>query len=105
MNKKTPQKVNYETLKTATFKVLPHVSHFLTSILANNYSRKTHDAYKRDLLTFDKFMTAEMPHLTFQEIDKHTIELFKAHLNSDERLTSLSTKIHKQEAVQKYAYH
>lgn len=101
MIKKAEQKANTETLKTATFKVLPHVSHFLTSILANNYSRKTHDAYKRDLLTFDKFMAAEMSHLTFKEIDKHTIELFKAHLNSDERLTSLATKIHKQEAVLK----
>lgn len=97
-DKKTPTE-NTETLKTARYVVLPHVSHFLTSILANNYSRKTHDAYKRDLLTFDKFMTAEMPHLGFMEINKHTIELFKAHLNSDERLTSLTTKIHKKDGV------
>ncbi|MEX2340789.1 MAG: hypothetical protein WD605_00505, partial [Candidatus Paceibacterota bacterium] len=72
MNKTVAPTENIETLKTATFHVLPHVSHFLTSILANNYSRRTHDAYKRDLLTFDKFMTAEMSHLSFSEIDKHT---------------------------------
>jgi len=90
MKKETEK--NTETLKTAHFLLLPHVSHFLTSILANNYSRKTHDSYKRDLLTFDKFMTAEMNHLSFEEIDKHTIELFKAHLNSDERITALNKK-------------
>lgn len=81
-----------ETLKSATFKVLPHVPHFLTSILANNYSRKTHDSYKRDLLTFDKFLSTEMTHLSFNELDKHTIELFKAHLNSEDRMTSLNKK-------------
>jgi len=98
-NKKNHKTTTIETFKTATFTVLPHVSHFLTSILANNYSRKTHDAYKRDLLTFDKFMTTEMPHLSFSEIDKHTIELFKAHLNSDERLTALSKKMAKRDGV------
>jgi len=81
---------NTETLKTANFVVLPHVSHFLTSILANNYSTKTHDSYKRDLLTFDKFLATEMSHLSFKEIDKHTIELFKAYLNSDDRKTTLN---------------
>lgn len=78
-----------ETLKTAKFHILPHVPHFLTSILANNYSTKTHDAYKRDLLTFEKFLEAEMSHISFNEIDKHTIELFKAYLNSDDRKTTL----------------
>ena len=82
-----------ETLKTAKFAVLPHVSHFLTSILANNYSSKTHDSYKRDLLTFDRFLASEMGHITFNEIDKHVIELFKAHLNSDDRHTTLNTKV------------
>jgi len=90
MKKETAEST--QTLKTATFKVLPHVSHFLTSILANNYSRKTHDSYKRDLLTFDKFLASEMSHITFEEVDKHTIELFKAHLNSDERMTALNKK-------------
>jgi len=80
---------NTESLKTVKFKVLPNVSHFLTSILANNYSKKTHDSYKRDLLTFDRFLATEMSHLSFNEVDKHTIELFKAHLNSDERTTAL----------------
>ncbi len=78
-----------ETLKTAKFLVLPHVSHFLTSILANNYSTKTHDSYKRDLLTFDKFLATEVSHISFSEIDKHTIELFKAYLNSEDRKTTL----------------
>ncbi len=87
--KKTSHQDTSETLKTAKFIVLPHVPHFLTSILANNYSKKTHDAYKRDLLTFDKFLQSEMSHLSFGEIDKHTIELFKAHLNSDDRTTTL----------------
>ncbi|OGG42000.1 hypothetical protein A2837_02225 [Candidatus Kaiserbacteria bacterium RIFCSPHIGHO2_01_FULL_46_22] len=81
---------NTETLKTANFVVLPHVSHFLTSILANNYSTKTHDSYKRDLLTFDKFLATEMSHLSFKELDKHSIELFKAYLNSDDRKTTLN---------------
>ncbi len=81
-----------ESLKTAQFTVLPNVSHFLTSILANNYSRKTHDSYKRDLLTFDKFLATEMPHLSFDKLDKHTIELFKAELNSTDRLTALNRK-------------
>ncbi len=84
---------NTETLKTANFKVLPHMSHFLTSILANNYSRKTYESYKRDLLTFDRFLSSEMDHLSFKEIDKHVIELFKAHLNSDERHTALNKKV------------
>ncbi len=88
-DKKSEAKTS-ETLKTARFSVLPHVSHFLTSILANNYSTKTHDAYKRDLLTFDKFLVSEMPHITFNEIDRHIIELFKAHLNSDDRRTTLN---------------
>lgn len=92
MSDKKDKTENIETLKTAKFEVLPHVSHFLTSILANNYSRKTHDAYKRDLLTFDKFLSTEMTHLSFSEIDKHTIELFKAYLNSDERVTALNKK-------------
>ncbi len=93
MNDKKDKKENTETLKTAKFLVLPHVSHFLTSILANNYSSKTHDSYKRDLLTFDRFLASEMSHLTFNEIDKHVIELFKAHLNSDDRKTTLDTKL------------
>lgn len=90
MSKKISSQNNPETLKTATFKVLPHVPHFLTSILANNYSKKTHDSYKRDLLTFDRFLLTEMSHITFPEIDRHTIELFKAHLNSDDRSTALN---------------
>lgn len=90
--KKSAKQHPTETLKTAQFAVLPNVSHFLTSILANNYSRKTHDSYKRDLLTFDKFLSTEMTHLSFSEIDKHTIELFKAELNSTDRLTALNIK-------------
>lgn len=82
-----------ETLKTVNFAVLPHVPHFLTSILANNYSRKTHDSYKRDLLTFDRFLASELSHLSFNEVDKHVIELFKAHLNSDDRQTALNKKV------------
>lgn len=93
MTNKKESKDKTETLKTAHFEVLPHISHFLTSILANNYSSKTHDSYKRDLLTFDRFLVAEMSHLSFSEIDKHVIELFKAHLNSDDRQTTLNTKV------------
>jgi site-specific recombinase XerD len=93
MNDKKDPKENTETLKTAKFSVLPHVSHFLTSILANNYSTKTHDSYKRDLVTFDRFLASEMSHLSFNEIDKHVIELFKAHLNSDDRQTALNKQI------------
>lgn len=89
---KPHQKSTAETLKTAQFKVLPHVSHFLTSILANNYSKKTHDSYKRDLLTFDRFLFSEMSHIEFSKIDRHVIELFKAHLNSDDRTTALDTQ-------------
>lgn len=91
----TPKKSeqnNLETLKTAAFTALPHVPHFLTSILANNYSRKTYESYKRDLLTFDRFLSSEMSHLSFKEVDKHVIELFKAHLNSDDRHTALNKK-------------
>lgn len=93
MSDKKDKTENTETLKTAKFVVLPHVSHFLTSILANNYSGKTHDSYKRDLLTFDRFLASEMSHLSFNELDKHVIELFKAHLNSDDRHTTLNTKV------------
>lgn len=85
-----------ETLKTANFAVLPHVPHFLTSILANNYSKKTYESYKRDLLTFDRFLKTEMAHLSFKEVDKHVIELFKAHLNSDDRQTTLNKKVPKE---------
>ncbi len=92
MSETKKEKDNIETLKTASFSVLPHVPHFLTSILANNYSRKTYESYKRDLLTFDRFLSSEMSHLSFKELDKHAIELFKAHLNSDDRKTTLNKK-------------
>ncbi len=92
MTDKKEKNNNVETLKTANFSVLPHIPHFLTSILANNYSKKTHDSYKRDLLTFDRFLASEMTHISFNKLDKHVIELFKAHLNSDDRKTTLDKK-------------
>lgn len=61
---------------------------FLLFIRANNYSKETSYNYERDLDTFALFLTYEMGNLAFEDINKRTIEQYKAYLNSDDRRTA-----------------
>ncbi|MBI3305674.1 tyrosine-type recombinase/integrase [Candidatus Nomurabacteria bacterium] len=67
---------------------LPHYDDFLLSIGANNYSKETLYNYERDLDTFALFLTYEMSNLSFEDINKQTIEQYKAYLNSNDRRTA-----------------
>jgi site-specific recombinase XerD len=67
---------------------LPYLEDFLLFIQANNYSEETLYNYERDLQTFELFLRNEMDSLSFLGITKHTIEQFKAYLNSRDRKTA-----------------
>lgn len=66
---------------------LPLFDDFLLHIKANNYSKETLYNYERDLETFSIFLENEVK-LKFDKINKKTIELFKAYLNSTDRRTA-----------------
>ncbi len=70
---------------------LPLLEDFLLHIRANNYSQETLYNYERDLETFSLFLTQEM-NLAFSDINKRTIEQFKAYLNSRDRKTAKGKK-------------
>ncbi len=70
---------------------LPLLEDFLLHIRANNYSQETLYNYERDLETFSLFLTQEM-NLDFANINKRTIEQFKAYLNSRDRKTAKGKK-------------
>ena len=67
---------------------LPSIDDFLLHIQANNYSPETLYNYERDLKTFSGFLCDEMDRLPFQDINKRTIEQYKAYLNSNDRKTA-----------------
>lgn len=70
---------------------LPHLDDFLLSIKTDNYSAETLYNYERDLKTFENFLQKDVK-ITFSEISKRTIELYKAYLNSLDRRTSLGSQ-------------
>lgn len=67
---------------------LPSLDDFLLYIQANNYSKKTLYNYERDLETFQLFLSQELNSPSFLDITKHTVEQFKAYLNSRDRKTA-----------------
>jgi integrase/recombinase XerD len=75
---------------TAT-KNLPLFDDFLLSIKANNYSKETIYNYHLDLETFSLFLEHEV-NMSFKDVEKRTIELYKAYLNSSDRRTPTNTR-------------
>lgn len=67
---------------------LPLIDDFLLFIQANNYSEETRYNYKRDLMTFERFLNEDARGLPFSDITKQTIEQYKAYLNSRDRKTA-----------------
>lgn len=65
---------------------LPHLDDFLLSIKTNNYSNETLYNYERDLKIFACFLNEDVK-ISFDEISKHIIELYKAYLTSRDRKT------------------
>jgi len=74
---------------------LPYIDDFLLHIQANNYSPETLYNYERDLDTFANFLQSEMGSLPFSQMNKRTIEQFKAYLNSPDRKTAAGEATHK----------
>ena len=74
---------------------LPYIDDFLLHIQANNYSSETLYNYERDLDTFANFLQSEMGSLPFSQMNKRTIEQFKAYLNSPDRKTAAGEATHK----------
>jgi len=74
---------------------LPYIDDFLLHIQANNYSSETLYNYERDLDTFANFLQSEMSSLPFSQMNKRTIEQFKAYLNSPDRKTAAGEATHK----------
>lgn len=75
--------------------MLPHEDDFLLSLKANNYSPETIYNYEQDLLIFDMFLKNDIK-ISFDEISKRTIELYKAFLASRDRKTPKLKKETKQ---------
>lgn len=73
---------------------LPLLEDFLLHIQANNYSKETLYNYERDLDTFSLFLSTEVE-ISFEKIDKRTIEYYKAYLNSKDRKTAKGKKAEK----------
>lgn len=67
--------------------ILPHINDFLLHIKANNYSPKTLYNYERDLDAFANFLEEQFK-VTFDNINKNTIEQYKVYLSSPTRKTS-----------------
>ena len=66
--------------------MLPYQDDFLLSIKTNNYSPETIYNYERDLEVFRHFLARDLG-ISFSEITKRTIELYKAYLISRDRKT------------------
>lgn len=71
--------------------MLPNKDDFLLSIKTNNYSPETLYNYERDLATFEDFL-ADDAGVSFENITKRTIELYKAYLTSRDRKTAHGAK-------------
>ncbi len=66
---------------------LPLVDDFLLSIRTNNYSVETLYNYERDLLVFEQFLRDDAC-ISFDNVSKRSIDLFKAYLTSQDRKTA-----------------
>lgn len=73
---------------------LPLFDDFMLSIRANNYSKETIYNYQLDLETLSLFLKHEVK-MPFEKMNKRTVELFKAYLNSSDRRTPSNTKAEK----------
>ena len=70
---------------------LPQKDDFLLMIKTNNYSSETLYNYERDLAVFEDFLTNDVKK-SFSEINRRTIELYKAYLSSRDRKTPKKIK-------------
>ena len=68
--------------------MLQRLEDFLLYIQTNNYSPETLYNYERDLKTFESFLDNELK-VSFEKINKKTIEQYKAYLVSQDRKTAL----------------
>ncbi|MFH1820392.1 MAG: tyrosine-type recombinase/integrase [Candidatus Nealsonbacteria bacterium] len=68
--------------------MLDYFEDFLLHIKTNNYSEETLYNYERDLKTFEDFLEKESK-ISFERINKKTIEQYKAYLVSRDRKTAL----------------
>lgn len=66
--------------------LLPYLEEFLLSLKTNNYSQETIYNYERDLMMFEDFLREDI-NLSFKELSKRNIELYKAYLISRDRKT------------------
>lgn len=74
--------------------MLKYLEDFLLHIQTNNYSSETLYNYERDLKTFENFLNNEIK-ISFEKINKKTIEQYKAYLVSRDRKTALDKKSEK----------
>ncbi|MFA5248940.1 MAG: tyrosine-type recombinase/integrase [Candidatus Paceibacterota bacterium] len=68
--------------------MLDHLEDFLLHIQTNNYSPETLYNYERDLRTFENFLDSDLK-MPFEQVNKKSIEQYKAYLVSRDRKTSL----------------
>lgn len=73
--------------KKSAQSALPHCDEFLLHITSNNFSQETLYNYERDISLFERFLAEDAHIVSFQEITKRTIELYKAYLISQDRKT------------------
>jgi len=78
---------------------LPHLDDYLLNLQTNNYSDETVYNYERDLKVFEDFLTQSK--IPFSKIDKHGINLYKAYLNSIDRMTAENE--HSEKKLQSYS--
>jgi len=67
-------------------KVLPLIDDYLKNLKSLGYSGETSYNYERDLLLFDHFLQTHAKR-NFADINRETIESFKAYLLSSDRRT------------------
>ena len=75
--------------------MLPQQEDFLLSLKANNYSLETIYNYEQDLIIFDLFLKNDVK-ISFNQITKKTIDIYKAFLTSRDRKTPKLKKETKQ---------
>ena len=64
---------------------LPCLDDFLLYLQSNNYSDETIYNYERDILVFESFLNES--DISFNKVDKRSLESYKAYLNSIDRRT------------------
>ncbi|OGZ98539.1 MAG: hypothetical protein A3C07_01150 [Candidatus Sungbacteria bacterium RIFCSPHIGHO2_02_FULL_47_11] len=69
---------------------LPRLDDFLLNLKTANFSMETLYNYERDLKTFAAFLKEDVD-MRFENITKHTIELYRAYLTSLDRRTAEGT--------------